>query len=937
MSQYTTNLLSKALLLILSLCLSDRLLAQGGYAMEFDGADDRIEVAHDASLNVTTDASWEAWIYLHDTSSDQLLFATTTDDINTPGYAYTGYYISLEGQRLTFSQGTAGGTLQQTSSSLDPIDQDTWTHLAIVKDGAAVTLYVDGVDLTQTSGTHASIIGNTADMLIGSWDTDNDPLDGYMDEVRVWGDVRTVAEIHANMYRELTGAEADLLMYHGMSNGSGATVTDNSTNTFTGTVTNGASWRSSGAHAGPKRALNFDGVDDYVLLTDMDFSADFTLACWFNAGTAATVRAIMSKQSAGGSVTDAEAEWALLVEDDDSLKFFMSSPETTRDVNLSGGVLDENRWYHVAISMSGTAATLYLDGIAMGTDTYAGTRRNGPEAVNIGRFPSADTTFWLGDIDEVRMWNDVRTEAEIREAMCRPLEGSEANLEAYYRFDLGADVSHTVAYDLSSNAHNGTLTNMDASTDRISSSAYNTWLGGTDTDASKGENWSRGGAPSGGHVGIYLWEAGTSPQLDANRAIRQMYIATTASLSLGSFTLSLDQHLINEGSIDGEGGLLFGGIVDQKWLGSGSAQIGTLELNNNQGLLLSHSLQVDTSLTLTSGVVQLSGIVLTMDTTAVFGGSASDANHLNATAGTLRKLLTTTGNISYPLGDGTNYSPIQLNFTTGSYSSAHVDVSVTDSRHPKDTTGSNYITRYWTVNTTGISGFSCVVTSTYVDADIVGSEDQLMGAKWNGSGWAQLNAADINTNTFFGTVTSFSDFTARDVSVLPLAGIFLQAKAEEEFISLSWHTLSNDRWIQFFPEKQLSNGDWETLGEAVAGKFDWQDDAPQAGIQYYRIRAISQNGTTGYSAIQAINWEPAAPMQLFPTQVSTHTILTLAAGLEGQIQLFDNKGKRVKVLPVEEGPNRIEFGGLPAGMYHLQLIPYAGGQQPIPPMKLLKQ
>ena len=45
---------------------------------------------------------------------------------------------------------------------------------------------------------------------------------------------------------------------------------------------------------------------------------------------------------------------------------------------------------------------------------------------------------WLnGKIDEIRIWNIVRTESEIRQNMNRHLNGNEPGLVAYYRMDEG--------------------------------------------------------------------------------------------------------------------------------------------------------------------------------------------------------------------------------------------------------------------------------------------------------------------------------------------------------------------------------------------------------------------------------------------------------------------------------------------------------------------
>jgi len=64
-----------------------------------------------------------------------------------------------------------------------------------------------------------------------------------------------------------------------------------------------------------------------------------------------------------------------------------------------------------------------------------------------------------GAIDEVRVWNVARSEAQIRETMCKKLTGSETGLVGYWRFD---NVSGTNVTDLTSNNNDGTMHNMNA-------------------------------------------------------------------------------------------------------------------------------------------------------------------------------------------------------------------------------------------------------------------------------------------------------------------------------------------------------------------------------------------------------------------------------------------------------------------------------------------
>lgn len=63
---------------------------------------------------------------------------------------------------------------------------------------------------------------------------------------------------------------------------------------------------------------------------------------------------------------------------------------------------------------------------------------------------------FMGKIDEVRVWNVTRSQAEIQATMKSQLKGNEPGLMAYWKFDEG---NGTTAADSSGNGNTGTLVN----------------------------------------------------------------------------------------------------------------------------------------------------------------------------------------------------------------------------------------------------------------------------------------------------------------------------------------------------------------------------------------------------------------------------------------------------------------------------------------------
>ncbi|MEQ9231498.1 MAG: LamG domain-containing protein, partial [Cyclobacteriaceae bacterium] len=134
----------------------------------------------------------------------------------------------------TLSAGNAGSYNIVNSPSF-PIS--VWKHVAVSYNAGTseMKLYIDGVEVA--SAVAGAFSGGTTH--IGAHVPNGTVFNGQMDEVRIWDDVRTPAEIAAYYDSELTGNEPNLVDYYQMNDGSGTTVTDLVDEAFGGTSNDG--------------------------------------------------------------------------------------------------------------------------------------------------------------------------------------------------------------------------------------------------------------------------------------------------------------------------------------------------------------------------------------------------------------------------------------------------------------------------------------------------------------------------------------------------------------------------------------------------------------------------------------------------------------------------------------------------------------------------
>jgi hypothetical protein len=199
-------------------------------SLAFDGVDDHVELASIEGLD-EDGFTVEAWVYYEGTADiSQSLFAYRAA---TPWYddAFTLRIQSSSTEVLDFGYADGSGDSDSWGiSGATAIPTDTWTHVAATYDRTTndLAVYVNGVLDGEGTAPYEGAIGDYplwlgADPYHGSTGR---TFGGLLDEVRIWGLVRSEEEIAANMSCMLTGEEEGLLLYWPMEAGSGQVLSD---------------------------------------------------------------------------------------------------------------------------------------------------------------------------------------------------------------------------------------------------------------------------------------------------------------------------------------------------------------------------------------------------------------------------------------------------------------------------------------------------------------------------------------------------------------------------------------------------------------------------------------------------------------------------------------------------------------------------------------
>jgi hypothetical protein len=189
----------------------------GTRAYDFDGVDDRITVpqANFDFLRETNYFSTSAWVKADSVSGQRTIIG---GDLNTANY---GIFVANDpgtgGVRCARSDGATPYSPNTNSST--NITASQWTHVCWVVDNTTSTLYLDGVQIFQETGTFQTSTGSLTDsVFIGCFifgGTLYSLWDGLQDDIRIYDRALTQAEItHLSTSRGIEGSPSTPTTQH---------------------------------------------------------------------------------------------------------------------------------------------------------------------------------------------------------------------------------------------------------------------------------------------------------------------------------------------------------------------------------------------------------------------------------------------------------------------------------------------------------------------------------------------------------------------------------------------------------------------------------------------------------------------------------------------------------------------------------------------------
>ena len=196
-----------------------------GLSLYSDGDGSWVEIPKSASFDFTDEFTLEVWTKPNEGYGNEQL-SHIVSRWGAGGDAAYLLGVNSSGQVLVF---THDSVLYSQLISLNTIPTNSWSHIAGVREGGTLKIYINGVLDNSLSNTVAPQASNY-NLFIGREPAGGNNFNGLVDEVHIWNVARTQEQIRAAMDEKLQGNEPDLVAYFSFNDGTAYDLSQHSGN-----------------------------------------------------------------------------------------------------------------------------------------------------------------------------------------------------------------------------------------------------------------------------------------------------------------------------------------------------------------------------------------------------------------------------------------------------------------------------------------------------------------------------------------------------------------------------------------------------------------------------------------------------------------------------------------------------------------------------------
>ncbi len=208
--------------------------------------------------------------------------------------------------------------------------------------------------------------------------------------------------------------------------------------------------------------------------------------------------------------------------------------------------------------------------------------------------------------------------------------------------------------------------------------------------------------------------------------------------------------------------------------------------------------------------------------------------------------------------------------------------------------------------------------------------DNTTGARTLLSGDSTGVAFTVGANTAIAANKFSIGFQSGTLAVQSIA---LTAVAQNDVVSLKWNTIGEKEVVSYSLERSNATTEFTAINRQAAANansaaYSFIDKTPSTGINYYRVKAVSKDGSVDYSKTVAVSIGKSGTIAVYPNPVKGHEanvqMAHLATG-KYQVSLVNSAGVQVMTSTINHqmgtGSDKLSIQKhLAAGNYVLRIM-----------------
>ena len=370
-----------------------------GYQVAFNGSSQYLTTPSSTAWQFGTgNFTIECWVYPTSFGAGNIYISNWVSA--SPTYTTGQWELQTDNSsgRLAFYWATSSSSVASVNSGTTYLVTNTWSHVAVVRNGTTISLYINGVSVG--TATSSATIGAAGTNAIG-YQQVNTPqyFAGNLSNVRIVNNSAVYTSNFVPSSSPLTAITGTSLLTC-----QNSTIIDNSTNAAV--ITNNGSATTamavgpfSGTYANALSGSNYLSIADNA---NIEFgSGSITLECWFN--LSGSNGYLLDKNNSAGTPVPGFSLYVSTT----TITWYYDAANNGYIISPISVTINQNQWYHLALvrSVSGsTTNSVYLNGVRVGSSTTATAFPDNTQPFRIGctNLAGSPYGYFTGSISNLR-------------------------------------------------------------------------------------------------------------------------------------------------------------------------------------------------------------------------------------------------------------------------------------------------------------------------------------------------------------------------------------------------------------------------------------------------------------------------------------------------------------------------------------------------------